>query len=83
MTLMVKKLLAKPLPNANILILLPWRSVGSMVESKLANPPYNDAVYMLPHLRAHFIEGSTVEANPALVKFMNVFSRALSVKDSL
>lgn len=80
---MVKKLLARPLPNANILILLPFKSEGSTLERRLAKPPYNDAVYMLPHRRAHFIEGSTVDSKPAFEKVMKAFSRALSVSDSL
>lgn len=82
LTLMQKKLLANPLPNANMLIRLPWSSAGSTDEINDARPPYNDAVYMFPHRLAHFIETSTVDSNSDLEKVMKFFSSALSVSEA-
>lgn len=62
LTRRVKKLLAQPLPKANIEIRLPLSCCGSMVDKRDERPPYSEAVYMLPQRAAQRIEGATRSA---------------------
>lgn len=81
-TLITKKELARPLPYANMLILLPLSSSGEMEDKRDAKPPYRDAVYMLPQRFAQRRDGFTFDWYADLAKVMNDFSRTLSVREA-